>query len=195
MSSGSSADELTAGARYIILTAAFLGWMFSGFQMAVMTLAARSATTEFLRSGHVSAERPLAAERLILLSSGGSDWLPGSGSARKVEGGYRVTARKVFASGAPVADLFMTGAVVEAEDGARSVIHFAAPMKAPEVRVVETWKALGMRGTGSHDVAIEDLFVPDAGVSLTRPAGRWHPAFHVITMIAIPLIFAYTMFR
>ena len=36
------------------LTAAFLGWMFSGFQMAVMTLAARSATTEFLRSGQVS---------------------------------------------------------------------------------------------------------------------------------------------
>jgi alkylation response protein AidB-like acyl-CoA dehydrogenase len=146
------------------------------------------------RHQQVAAVEPLlrrvAAERLILLSSGGSDWLPGSGTARKVEGGYRVTARKVFASGAPVADLFMTSAVVEAEDGARTVIHFAAPMKAPEVRVVETWKALGMRGTGSHDVVIEDLFVPDGGVSLSRPAGRWHPAFQVITMIAIPLIYA-----
>jgi MFS family permease len=59
-------DELSNGARYTILAAAFLGWMFSGFQMAVMTLAARSATTEFLRSGTVTAIRPLALERLAL---------------------------------------------------------------------------------------------------------------------------------
>src|SRR5262245_45798765 len=56
--------ELTAAGRYIILTAAFLGWMFSGFQMAVMTLASRSATTEFLRTGHVSAEHPFQLNRL-----------------------------------------------------------------------------------------------------------------------------------
>src|SRR3954471_9617466 len=56
--------EKTAAGRYIILVAAFLGWMFSGFQMAVMTLSARSATTEFLRSGQVSASQPLRFERL-----------------------------------------------------------------------------------------------------------------------------------
>jgi SHS family sialic acid transporter-like MFS transporter len=38
--------------------------MFSGFQMAVMTLSARSATTEFLRSGQVTAEKPLDFQRL-----------------------------------------------------------------------------------------------------------------------------------
>ena len=57
-------DELTSAGRYIILIAAFLGWMFSGFQMAVMTLTARSATTEFLRSGQLSASQMLHAERL-----------------------------------------------------------------------------------------------------------------------------------
>src|SRR3954454_7104020 len=40
----------------------------------------------------------VAAERLILLSSGGSDWIPGSGRAERVEGGFKVTARKVFTS-------------------------------------------------------------------------------------------------
>lgn len=59
------ADELNARGRYIVLAAAFLGWMFSGFQMAVMTLAARSATTEFLHSGMVSAEQPLDLARLL----------------------------------------------------------------------------------------------------------------------------------
>jgi alkylation response protein AidB-like acyl-CoA dehydrogenase len=134
--------------------------------------------------------RRIAAERLILLSSGGSDWIGGSGTARKVEGGYRISARKVFTSGSPVGDLLMTGAVVEAADGSRSVIHFAAPMKAAEVRVVETWKALGMRGTGSHDVVLEDLFIPDAGVAFTREAGKWHPMFQVIASIAFTLIYS-----
>src|SRR5688572_2155030 len=61
----SSPTELTAAGRYIILTAAFLGWMFSGFQMAVMTLSARSATTEFLRSGQVTPSEPLRLDRLL----------------------------------------------------------------------------------------------------------------------------------
>jgi MFS transporter, SHS family, sialic acid transporter len=59
-------SELTATARCVILAAAFLGWMFSGFQMAVMTLSARSATTEFLRLGRVSPEEPLKFSRLLL---------------------------------------------------------------------------------------------------------------------------------
>jgi indole-3-acetate monooxygenase len=131
----------------------------------------------------------VARERLVLLSSGGSDWIGGSGEARKVEGGYRVSGRKVFTSGASAGDLLMTGAVVHGEDG-DSVIHFAAPMKAPEVRVVDTWRALGMRGTGSNDVLIEDLFVADAQVPLTRKAGEWHPVFQIIATIAFPLIYA-----
>ena len=57
------------------------------------------------RHQKVAAVEPLlkrvAAERIILLSSGGSDWIGGSGKAEKVEGGYRITARKVFTSGAP----------------------------------------------------------------------------------------------
>ncbi|HSV01416.1 MAG TPA: acyl-CoA dehydrogenase family protein, partial [Roseiarcus sp.] len=134
--------------------------------------------------------RRVAAERLILLSSGGSDWIGGSGKAEKVEGGYRVTARKVFTSGAEAGAILMTGAVHEAADGARSVIHFGAPMKAPEVRIEPTWRALGMRGTGSNDVVIENLFVPDASVALSRKAGAWHPAFHIIATIAFPLIYA-----
>src|SRR5438093_1517816 len=48
----------------------------------------------------------IATERIQLLSSGGSDWLDGSGKAVKVDGGYRIQARKVFASGAPSAALF-----------------------------------------------------------------------------------------
>ncbi|WP_181705396.1 acyl-CoA dehydrogenase family protein [Chthonobacter rhizosphaerae] len=134
--------------------------------------------------------RRVAAERLMLLSSGGSDWIGGSGRAVKVENGWRIDARKVFTSGSPAGDLLMTGAVAEGEDGRGTVIHFAAPMKSPAVRVEDTWKAHGMRGTGSNDVVIDGLFVPDTAVSVTREAGRWHPLFHVIATVALPLIYA-----
>lgn len=132
----------------------------------------------------------VSAERLILLSSGGSDWVGGSGKAVKVDGGYRITARKAFTSGAQVGDLLMTGAIHVGEDGTRSVVHFAAPMKAAEVRIEDTWRTLGMRGTGSQDVVIENLFIPDAGIAFTRKAGEWHPVFQIIATIAFPLVYA-----
>lgn len=141
----------------------------------------------------VAAVEPLlkriAAENIVLLSSGGSDWINGSGAARKVEGGYRISGRKIFTSGAAAGDVFMTGAVLE-EDGQKYVLHFGASMKAPEVKILDTWHTLGMRGTGSHDVVLDDLFVPDAAVALKRKAGEWHPLFHVIATIAFPLIYA-----
>jgi alkylation response protein AidB-like acyl-CoA dehydrogenase len=77
------------------------------------------------RHQKVTAVEPLlkrvATERIILLSSGGSDWIAGSGKAEKVDGGYRITARKIFTSAAPLGNLLMTGAVCE-ETG--EVLHF-----------------------------------------------------------------------
>ncbi len=131
----------------------------------------------------------VAADRIILLSSGGSDWIGGSGKAVKVDGGYRISARKVFTSGAQAGDILMTGAVLEGETPAK-VLHFGVPMKAPEVTIVDTWRTLGMRGTGSNDVVIENLFIPDAAVALTRNAGEWHPLFQIIATIAFPLVYS-----
>jgi acyl-CoA dehydrogenase len=134
--------------------------------------------------------RRVAAEELILVTSGGSDWLSGSGRAEKVEGGYRVTGRKVFASGSPAGDLFMTMAIHDDPAAGSTVLHFAVPFGAPGLTVHDTWRALGMRGTGSNDVVLDGVFVPEAAVGIRRPAGRWGPAWHVVATIALPLIYA-----
>jgi alkylation response protein AidB-like acyl-CoA dehydrogenase len=134
--------------------------------------------------------RRVATEKIVLLSSGGSDWIAGSGSAVKVDGGYRVSARKVFTSGAEAGDILMTGAVVQSETEPDAVIHFPVSMKAPEVKILDTWRTLGMRGTGSNDVLIEGLFVPDASVAVSRKGGEWHPLFQIIATIAFPLVYA-----
>ena len=131
----------------------------------------------------------IAAERLQILTSGGSDWLAGSGTATKVEGGYKVNGRKVFASGAPSANLFMTMAVEQTPEGP-TVMHIAVPLTSLGISIVETWDTMGMRGTASHDVLFHDVFVPDAAVSVRRPSGAWHPIMHLISMVAFPLVYA-----
>ncbi len=133
----------------------------------------------------------VAAERLVLVSTGGSDWISGSGEAVPVEGGYRIQARKVFSSASPVGDLLMTGAILRGgEDGSGEVLHFAVPLTSPHVQVLDTWRALGMRGTGSHDILIDGHVVPEGAVALRRRAGEWHPMFQIIATIAFPLIYS-----
>ena len=134
--------------------------------------------------------RRIAAERIILLSSGGSDWIGGSGKAEKVDGGYRITARKVFSSGSPAGDLMMTTAVLETEGEPPMVLHFGIPMSSPQVKVLDNWRTLGMRGTGSNDVVIDGHVVPEAAVALKRKAGEWHPLFQIIATTAFPLVYS-----
>lgn len=132
----------------------------------------------------------VAAEDLILVSSGGSDWLKGSGEAVKVDGGYRVTARKIFSSGSPMGDLLVTSAVYNDPQAGPTVLHFGVPFKAEGVKRLDTWQVMGMRGTGSHDVELNNVFVADAAISGRRPQGKWHPLFHAISMLAFPLIYS-----
>jgi alkylation response protein AidB-like acyl-CoA dehydrogenase len=134
--------------------------------------------------------RRVAAEELVLVSSGGSDWLAGSGRARKVDGGYRIDARKIFSSGCPAGQLLVTSAVLDDPQAGPTVLHFAVALDSPGVQIQDTWHTLGMRATGSHDITLDDVFVPEAAIAGRRPQGKWHPLFHVITMIALPLIYA-----
>lgn len=132
--------------------------------------------------------RRIADEQLVLVSTGASDWLDSSGSAEKVEGGYRVTARKIFASGSPAGNLMITSAVYDDPAEGPTVLHFPVPINAEGVTVLDNWRTMGMRATGSNDVLLENVFVPEAAVSLRRPKGKWHPFFNVVSAVALPLI-------
>ena len=132
----------------------------------------------------------IAGEGLILVSSGGSDWLESGGTAEKVEGGFRISGRKPFSSGSPAADILSTSAVYDDPDAGPTVLHFPVPLKGEGVELVETWQVLGMRGTGSNDIVLDQVFVPEATVQGRRPKGQWHILFHIISMIAMPLIYS-----
>ena len=132
----------------------------------------------------------IATEETILISSGGSDWLSPSGTAEKVDGGFRITARKVFSSGCPMGDILMTMAVYDDPQDGPTALHFPILFADKHVTIMDNWRTLGMRGTGSHDVVIDGVFVPDSAIALRRPQGKWHPFFNVVAGVALPLIMA-----
>lgn len=134
--------------------------------------------------------RRIAGEELIIASSGGSDWLSGSGVAERVEGGLRISGRKRFVSGGPAADLLMTTAVLNDTVMGSTVLHLAVPLRSEGVAIQDTWHTMGMRATGSHDVLLDRVFVADAAVSMRRPAGRWVPFFHRLYAVAFPIIYS-----
>jgi alkylation response protein AidB-like acyl-CoA dehydrogenase len=132
--------------------------------------------------------RRIAAERLVLVSTGASDWIDSSGHAEKVDGGYRVNGRKIFGSGSPAGDLLMTSFPYDDPTDQALALHMAIPLRAEGVTIADNWRTMGMRATGSNDVLLQNVFVPDAAVSMRRPRGVWHAFFTMLGNVPLPLI-------
>jgi len=132
--------------------------------------------------------RRVAAEDLFLVSAGASDWVGSNGTARAVDGGFRVSARKAPASGAAFGDILVTSIRWDDAPDGPTVLHCSVPFAAEGVSVERTWDTVGLRGTGSDTVVLDDVFVPEAAVSLQRPADRWHPVWNTVLGTALPLI-------
>jgi indole-3-acetate monooxygenase len=88
-----------------------------------------------------------------------------SGQAHVVTGGYRVSGRWSLVSGCELASWMVLWCVVH-EEGKPRLTPSGAPelrfmlLPAAECEIIDTWTVGGLRGTGSHDVAAHDLFVP-----------------------------------
>ena len=124
----------------------------------------------------------------VFVSTGASDWVESNGTVEKVDGGFRVNARKAPASGCEVATMAATSFRWDQGDGAPQVIHCMVPCSSDGVTIEKTWDTLGMRATGSHTIVFEDVFVPDAAVAVTRPAGAWPALLNAVAVAALPLI-------
>ena len=130
----------------------------------------------------------VAADEVVLVSTGANDWMDSNGSVERVEGGFRVSARKPFGSGSPRGGVLVTSAPFEDAEEGWQVLHFAAPFDAPGVSLADDWRTLGMRASGSQTVILDKVFVPDDAIALRRPRGRFHPAWNAILTVAMPLI-------
>lgn len=82
--------------------------------------------------------------------------------ARKVDGGYIVNGRKIFASLSGAADYYGVLCTLERPGATqRDALYLAVPAQAEGVKVFGDWDPLGMRGTVSRNLDFKDVFVSD----------------------------------
>ena len=84
----------------------------------------------------------------------------------ETDGGWRVQGRWPFVTGGPAADMLVLGARVGSSTGEPCYVL----VPTGEAEICDTWDTIGLRGTGSHDVELQDVFVPTERVGLTDRA-------------------------
>ena len=113
-----------------------------------------------------------------------------AGRGRKVDGGFEVTGRWPFSSGVDNSDWNMLAVTVY--DGDKAVDWRLCLVPKTDYEIIDTWHAMGMSGTGSKDIAVKALFVPERrALELARTRGGYdHPgaALHRGALFGIPII-------
>jgi len=120
----------------------------------------------------------------VLISS---SYMP-VGKVTRVDGGYRISGRWGFSSGSKHCDWVFLGSMIPPlkEGDAPDMRTFLLPIS--DYKIVENWDTSGLEGTGSHDIVVEDAFVPEHrthkaidGFNTNSPgnAVNTHPVFRV----------------
>ena len=103
-------------------------------------------------------------------------------TARHSEGGWRLSGRFPFSSGCAHAQWAIIGARAEDAAGNRPTRYMLIPMA--EIEIVDDWHVLGLRGTGSRSLVLDDVFIPAHRTVLlkdlfdgTTPGAAVHPDY------------------
>lgn len=128
-------------------------------------------------------------KNLVLVSTGARDWLDSNGAMTRTNNGYLVSARKQFASQSAIGDLLVTSIPFNDEEGWQ-VLHFTVSMKSDGIRLLDDWHTLGMRGTGSQTVILDNVFIPEDSIVMKRAKGEFPLFWNVVLTVALPLTMA-----
>ena len=106
-------------------------------------------------------------------------------AAKKVAGGWRVSSKFPFSSGCDYAQWAILGVFLEGQGDPHSIAYLLVPLS--EIEIVDDWQVLGLAGTGSKSLLLNDVFVPEhrhvmvadlfAG---TPPGAAVHPDYPVV---------------
>jgi alkylation response protein AidB-like acyl-CoA dehydrogenase len=118
----------------------------------------QAADGQVLAAGHGEAGNDVP----VLLSSS---------TAERVDGGWEITAHKIFGSLSPVWTRLGVHAMDMSDPSSPRVVHGFLHRDAPRYHIEETWDVLGMRATASQDTLLDRAFIPDEDVVMVCPAG------------------------
>jgi 3-hydroxy-9,10-secoandrosta-1,3,5(10)-triene-9,17-dione monooxygenase len=100
-----------------------------------------------------------------------------AGRGKKTSDGYVVSGRWPFSSGVDNCDWNMLAVTVYGDDGKTAVDWRLCMVPKSDYRIIDTWYAMGMVGTGSKDIEVKEVFVPERrALALARcRGGSEHP--------------------
>lgn len=119
------------------------------------------------------------------------------GRATKVDGGFLFTGRWPYSTGTDWSDWVILGGMVVGEDGNPTmppdIRHFVIPRKDYAI-LEDTWNVLGLKGTGSKDVEMTDVFVPDYrvidGIAMNQGAYEYRQPGKTLYKLKFPVMFS-----
>jgi 3-hydroxy-9,10-secoandrosta-1,3,5(10)-triene-9,17-dione monooxygenase len=114
-----------------------------------------------------------------------------AGRGRKVDGGYEISGRWPLSSGVDNSDWNMLAITVRDSDDGPPVDQRLALVHRSDYEILDTWQAMGLAGTGSKDVAIKKLFVPEVRtITAWAMNGKPHPgsAVNPSPLFRLPLL-------
>jgi 3-hydroxy-9,10-secoandrosta-1,3,5(10)-triene-9,17-dione monooxygenase len=117
-----------------------------------------------------------------------------AGRGKKVDGGYVVSGRWPFSSGVDNCDWNMLAVTIYGEDGTTPLDWRLCMVPKSDYKIIDTWYAMGMVGTGSKDIEVKEIFVPERRAlellkcrgGLVHPGGKVNPG----PLFRIPIVAA-----
>lgn len=116
-----------------------------------------------------------AAQAEPELGSPSHGGVPATTARPDAHGGWRISGRKIYTTGAPGLRYFVVLAAIEEPDQPTRVGSFLVPNDAPGVRIEPTWDAVALRASGSHDLLLEDARVAADALLESRAVGTPDP--------------------
>ncbi|CAE6957742.1 PFAM Acyl-CoA dehydrogenase type 2 domain (plasmid) [Vibrio sp. B1REV9] len=90
------------------------------------------------------------------------------GNAEQVEGGYQFSGRWGFSSGCEHCEWIFLGALLPKEDGSGDLEHATFLLPKSDFQIEKNWDVHGLRATGSHDIVVDNVFVPAHRIQRTN---------------------------
>jgi alkylation response protein AidB-like acyl-CoA dehydrogenase len=160
--------------------------IFRPWRMTRLWEAAKSAGDEAYAAGLERRLRQIGAGQLLMcacVSEAGTDILHPQLDASRTDRGWLLNGRKIFATMSPAAQLLDISFRFRDAQGDERMAMASVPYDSPGLEIKNNWDALGMRGSGSHDVVFTNCFIPDTALLDLGVWGEWSEPYLTGTLI------------
>jgi alkylation response protein AidB-like acyl-CoA dehydrogenase len=150
--------------------------IFRPWRMTRLWEAAKAAGDVAHAAGLEGRLRRIGAGQLLMcacVSEAGTDILHPQLEATKTDGGWLLNGQKIFATMSPAAQLLDISFRFRDVQGVERLAMASVPHNSPGLEIKNNWDALGMRGSGSHDVVFTNCFIPDTALLDLGVWGEW----------------------